>query len=147
MALDVISEIVIRRRRAEVAAFASDPDNVPKWYVNIVSVVWQTPRPAVIGSRIAFVAHFLGRRLEYTYEIVELVPDERMMMRTAQGPFPMETTYMWTDVADAHTCMTLRNRGMPRGFSTLFAPMMAVAVRRENRKDLARLKALLESQT
>lgn len=94
----------------------------------------------------AFVAHFLGRRLAYTYEVVDLVPGEQLVMRTAQGPFPMETTYTWEPVDDARTRMTLRNRGEPSGFSKLTAPFMAMAMRRANRKDLAALKALLERQ-
>jgi hypothetical protein len=65
-------------------------------------------------------------------------------MRTAQGPFPMETTYTFTELGTASTRMTLRNRGEPKGFSAISAPVLAVAMRRANRKDLATLKALLE---
>ena len=98
-----------------------------------------------IGSRVAFVARFLGRRLAYTYEFRELIPGERLVMSTAQGPFPMETTYTWTDAADAATThMTLRNRGEPAGFRRVAAPVMARAMRRANDKDLARLKQILE---
>ncbi len=146
MAVDVETEIVIQRPRAEVAEFAADPANVPAWYVNIKSVEWKTPPPAAVGSRIAFVAHFLGRRMAYTYEIVELVRGERLVMRTADGPFPMETTYAWETTPDGGTRMRLRNRGMPAGFSRLIAPFMGSAVRRANRKDLAALKRLLEAR-
>jgi len=90
------------------------------------------------------VAHFLGRRMAYTYEVVELVPGERLVMRTAEGPFPMETSYTWSTTGDGGTRMTLRNRGEPSGFSILVAPFMAAAVRRANRKDLQLLKELLE---
>lgn len=144
--VDVESAIVIERPRNEVAAYASNPDNAPAWYVNIKSVEWQTPRPAAIGSKIAFVAHFLGRRIAYTYEIVELVPGERFVMRTAEGPFPMETTYTWETIEGGGTRMTLRNRGTPVGFSRWVAPFMAWAVRGANRKDLAVLKTLLEAR-
>jgi hypothetical protein len=96
------------------------------------------------GSQLAFVAHFLGRRLAYTYEIIEFLPDEHLVMRTAEGPFPMETTYNWKSTAPDRTRMTLRNRGSPAGFSRMLAPFMAAAMRRANRKDLARLKELLE---
>ena len=144
MEVDVLSEIVIGRPPGEVAAYASDPDHAPDWYVNIKSVEWQTRPPLSVGSRIAFVAEFLGRRLAYTYEIVELVPGERLVMRTAEGPFPMETTYTWEGVSEGDTRMTLRNRGTPTGFSRLMAPFMAGAMRRANQKDLALLKQLLE---
>jgi hypothetical protein len=146
MPVDVVSDIVIARPRPEVAAFAGDPSNAPAWYVNIESVEWETPPPLRLGSRVAFVAHFLGRRLAYTYEIVELVAGTRLVMRTAQGPFPMETTYTWEPAGEAATRMSLRNRGEPSGFGKLAAPFMAAAMRRANRKDLAQLKALLEGR-
>jgi len=144
MPVDIVNEIEIERPLDVVAAYAGNPDNAPAWYVNIKSVEWKTPAPARVGSRIAFVAHFLGRRLAYTYEITDFVPGERLVMRTAEGPFPMETTYTWKATAGGHTHMTLRNRGEPSGFSKVVAPLMASAMRRANRKDLLQLKALLE---
>jgi hypothetical protein len=120
-------------------------DHAPEWYINIKSVEWQTPKPMVIGSKFAFVAHFLGRQLSYIYEVVEL-SDKSMVMRTADGPFPMETTYQFEEVNDHTTRMTLRNRGTPSGFSKLFAPFMAAMMRKANKKDLRALKAIVESQ-
>ncbi|MBZ9766658.1 MULTISPECIES: SRPBCC family protein [unclassified Mesorhizobium] len=145
MTIDVTSRIEIARPRAVVAAFSADPDNVPRWYVNIKSVEWKTPRPVQVGSRIAFVAQFLGRRLVYTYEIVDLVQGERLVMRTAEGPFPMETSYAWRDTREGATHMALRNRGTPTGFSRLVAPFIALAVRRSTDRDLLRLKNILEA--
>jgi uncharacterized membrane protein len=144
MAVDVLTEIVIERPCGQVAEYAGDPSRAPEWYANIESVSWQTPPPVTVGSRMDFVARFLGRRLAYTYEVVDLVPGERLVMRTAQGPFPMETTYTWQPLDDARTRMTLRNRGEPAGFATMAAPVMATAMRRANRKDLANLKRILE---
>lgn len=145
MALDVSSEIVIRRSRDQVAAYAAEPDNAPKWYQNIKSVEWQTPPPLRLGSQIAFVAHFLGRRMAYVYEVVELQTGQKLVMRTASGPFPMETTYEWKSLDPMTTRMTLRNRGNPSGFSRLAAPFMEFAMRRANLKDLERLKTILET--
>jgi hypothetical protein len=144
VSVDVLTDIVIERPRSEVARFAEDPARAPEWYVNIRAAEWKTPPPLRVGSQLAFVAHFLGRRLAYTYEVVDHAPGERLVMRTSEGPFPMETTYTWETVPGGATRMTLRNRGAPSGFAKLAAPLMAVAMRRANRKDLARLKRLLE---
>ena len=147
MKVDVSNEIVIQRPLTEVAEYAANPANAPTWYMNIKAVEWKTPPPVRVGSQVAFVAQFLGRQLAYTYEVVEFTRDERLVMRTAEGPFPMETTYTWEPTAEGGTRMTLRNRGTPSGFSSVMAPFMARAVRRANRKDLAALKQLLERST
>jgi polyketide cyclase/dehydrase/lipid transport protein len=144
MTVDVVSEIEIARPRTEVAAYAVDPDNATSWYENIEKVEWRSPRPLAVGSRVAFVAAFLGRRIAYTYEVREHVPGERLLMSTAEGPFPMETIYTWHDAPSQRTVMRLRNRGEPAGFARISAPLMVWAIRRANHKDLRQLKAILE---
>lgn len=145
MSVDVLVETVIERPRSAVAAYAGDPSNAPAWYANIDSIEWLTEPPLREGSRMAFVARFLGRRLAYTYEVVELVAGERLVMRTAQGPFPMETAYEWSDAPGGGTLMRLRNRGEPAGFSRAVAPLMARSIARATTGDLRVLKRLLES--
>ncbi|MEZ4369237.1 MAG: SRPBCC family protein [Polyangiaceae bacterium] len=144
MFVDVQTETLIQRPLEEVATFSADPDNAPRWYANIKSVEWRSQPGVRVGARVAFVAHFLGRRMAYTYEIVEYEPEARLVMRTAEGPFPMETSYGW-EAAGQGTLMRLRNRGEPSGFKGLMAPLMQSAMRRANLKDLALLKQLLEA--
>ena len=145
MPVDVTTQTVINRPVGEVASFVADPSNATKWYVNIKEATWKTNPPLVVGSRVAFAAEFMGKRLEYTYEFTEVVPRERVVMRTAEGPFPMETVYAWEAAGEGATRMMLRNHGSPKGFSRLMAPFMSFAMGRANRKDLLRLKEILES--
>ncbi|MGK2860509.1 MAG: SRPBCC family protein [Chitinophagaceae bacterium] len=145
-AVDVFSEILISASSEEVAAFASNPDNATAWYTNIKSVEWITSAPMQEGSQIAFKAQFLGRQLLYVYEITEWIPGEKLVMKTADGPFPMETTYTWKEMDKQTTRMTLRNRGIPSGFSKFFAPFMSFMMRSANRKDLQLLKKIIENK-
>jgi uncharacterized protein YndB with AHSA1/START domain len=144
--IDVTTETTIRRPRSAVAAYAANPDNAPEWYANIKSVRWKTAPPLEVGTELEFVARFLGGSMAYTYSVLEYLPGERLVMRTTEGPFPMETTYAWRDAGEETTEMTLRNRGEPDRFSKFSAPVVARAVRRANRKDLARLRSILESR-
>lgn len=143
LTVDVVTTIEILRPRGQVSAFAADPSNATAWYKNIKAVQWETPPPAAVGSKIRFRAEFLGRTLDYVYEIREHEPGSRFVMATAHGPFPMETTYIWDDTPNG-TKMMLRNRGEPSGFAAITAPVMTAAMKRANQSDLRRLKAILE---
>lgn len=143
--VDVATEIVIHRPREVVASYAADPGNAPTWYTNIKAVSWESTPPLAVGSRLAFRARFLGRNLDYVYEFTELDPGTKLVMRTAQGPFPMQTTYTWADTEGSATRMTLRNTGQPAGFSAVVNLLMAPMMRRAMRKDLALLKQILEA--
>jgi uncharacterized protein YndB with AHSA1/START domain len=142
--VDVTTETLIERPPGVVSAYACDPANAPAWYGNITHTEWKSEPVVHVGARVAFVAEFLGKRLEYTYEVVEFEPGERLVMRTAEAPFPMETIYTFEETRDGHTHMTLRNHGEPSGVSKLMAPMIAAAMKSANAKDLAKLKEILE---
>lgn len=143
--VDVFTEIKIQRPVDQVSDYAANPDNAPEWYVNIQSSEWQTPKPLKVGSKVAFRARFLGRDLAYVYEITEFIQGKKLVMRTANGPFPMETTYTWEALSDNSTLMKLRNRGNPTGFSKMAAPFMSSMMKKANNKDLKKIKDILEN--
>lgn len=143
--VDVVTEIMIRCPLQKVSEYAANPDHAPEWYVNIDSVEWRTEKPLSVHSQIAFKATFLGKNLSYIYEIKEFIPEQKLVMKTANGPFPMETTYKWESMDESTTKMTLRNQGNPTGFSKWMTPIMSTMMKKANKKDLKKIKDILEN--
>jgi hypothetical protein len=141
--VDVITNIEINVPINKLAAYACNPDHAPEWYVNIQSVEWKTAKPLQVGSKIDFTAKFMGKELTYTYEVVEF-SSQKFVMKTAEGPFPMETSYSFSAQTPDSSIMTLRNKGKPSGFSRLFTPFISFMMRRANNKDLKMIKSILE---
>jgi len=104
----------------------------------------ETPKPIMLGSRIAFKAKFLGRELAYVYEVINYILGKKLVMKTAHGPFPMETIYTWNAIDENQTRMTLRNIGNPTGFNKVLSLFMKSMMRGANIKDLKKVKAILE---
>ena|SRR5689334_22763149 len=144
--IDVSTKIDINCSRDKVAEYSANPDNAPKWYVNIKGAKWRTPRPLKVGSQIIFKAKFLGKSLVYIYEISEYAAKQKMVMKTIVGPFPMETIYTWQSIDGNITRMSLQNRGNLPGLSRLLTPLFSFAIRKANNKDLQRLKQIIESE-
>jgi hypothetical protein len=120
---------------------------VPDWHANIADVMWESPPPLAVGTRISFVTEILSQRLTYTYQVTELVQGELLVISTEEGPFPIETTYTWEEAPGGNTVMRLRNRGEPIGLGKkMSARLLARSIRRANEADLRRLKEILESQ-
>lgn len=144
MPVDVQMEIIIERELPEVAAYAADPRRAPEWYSLVDEIEWDDDARLEVGTQVAFVSHASRRKQSFLFEVREYVPEERLVMRTTGGSYPMEATYTWEAHAGRSTKMTLRNRGEPSGLLALLAPLLAPAMRRSIRIDLERLKRRLE---
>jgi hypothetical protein len=137
-------EVAIARPAEEVTGFAFDPTNDPAWIGGIREAELQGPRPVRVGSRVRRVARFLGQRILYVMDIVELT-DGRMRMHAVEAPFPMDVTYEFTP-AGGRTKARIRIQGHPSGYYRLAGPLLPGMVRRSVTGDLRRLKRIVESK-
>ena len=142
MGVNVFIETMIDCDRQRVAAFATDPANDRDWIGGVVEAKKLTEGPVAIGTRVARVANFLGRRFSYTLEVIDMEPDQKVVMTTST-PFPMMVVYEF-EGAGRNTLMRIRVSGEPRGFFRLGGPFLPRMVRGNVMKDLGRLKQRLE---
>lgn len=144
MAIDVHAATEITRPADEVAAFAMEAENDTRWIGGIASARRLTPGPTAVGTRVERVAHFLGRRIDYVMEVAELDPGRRIVLRSIKSPFPMKVTYSFEPVANG-TRASVRVEGGPESLLRFAGGLMSPAVRRNLRKDVARLKQICET--
>jgi uncharacterized protein YndB with AHSA1/START domain len=144
MSVDITAETIIDRPRDRVAAFVMDPRNDPIWIGGILEARQETEGPFGEGTRVARVASFLGRRMQYTPVVVAYQPGQRLVMQTDK-PFPMTIAYTFEDAVGGGTRTSVRVEGDGSGFYRLAAPLLATMVRRNVQNDLETLKGLLEA--
>ena len=140
----ISTEIQISCPIALVYEYAIDPDTVMEWHSNITSVNWETEKPLVIGSRIAFGMRLLRQQMIHSSEVIELVPQERMVMHVMDDHFELSTTYTWTSLSDDETKMTATCNGHLRGFSSVISRLAILAMGIANKKSLRAIKSVLE---
>ena len=145
LSMDVQVHTEIARPRETVADYLFDWRNDTAWIGGISEARRADEGDFGVGSRVARIAHFLGKRIEYVNEVVELEPGRRLVMRSVQGPFPMRVTYEVEDT-DGGTRVRLRNQGDARRVYRFAGPFIARAVRRATQRDLGRLKRIVESR-
>lgn len=136
MSIDVTAEVHVRCDRETVAAYMSDPANDREWIGGVREARLLAEPPLAVGARVARVARFLGRRIEYVMEIERLEPARCVDMRSVAGPFPMRVTYTFED-RDGGTVARNRVRGGAIG-------LMGPLVRRSIQRDLHALRDRLE---
>ena len=142
--MDVKVETVIERPRLEVARYAMDPANDPLWIGGVEEARPLTSGPIAVGSRVARVAKFMGRRIDYVLEVLEHQPTGVLVMRSIEAPFPMLVTYGFADAVGGGTVVRIRVEGEPDGWMRFGGRLSSFMVKRKVRGDLKRLKGLLE---
>ena len=145
MPVDVTATATIDCPCHEVVAYLRDPANDTSWIGGLRSARLLTPGPVAVGSQVERVASFLGRRVDYVNEITELT-GERLAMRSVRSPFPMRVTYGHRPTGDNATEVSVRVEGDAGRYYALLAPLLGVAVRRSNTRDLRNLKQVLGKQ-
>ncbi len=143
MSTRVDESIEIRSPRTDVARYMFDWRNDPEWIGGISEARHLDDGDLRVGSRVARVASFLGRRIEYVLEVEELAPDARLAMRSVAGPFPMTVEYELAEGSGA-TRARIRVGGDAGGFYRLARPLLNRAAARSIARDLRRLKERLE---
>ena len=138
MSIDVTAELVINLPREKVAAFVTEPANDPVWVGGIVKAKMLTEPPVQVGTKVARVAKFMGKRMHYTPEVVACEPNALVAMR-AESPLAMTIRYEFED-ADGGTLTRVCVHGDGTGFFRLAGPLLSRMVRRNINRDLRSLK-------
>ena len=142
--VDVRTEIIINLPKEKVAEYVSDPGNTPNWCSHITSVEWNGHAPLRAGVKIVFNERIMRRHQQYVCEVVEIIPGQKVVVKTRNKKMRMETTVAWQAINENTTCMTVWSRGIPRALSRMISPFMALVIRNTNRKNLKQLKRMLE---
>lgn len=142
--VDVTLEVVVRRPRADVAAYMFDPRFDTEWTTGIVDSRPQQEGRLAEGDKVVRTAKFLDRTFDYEFQVLDTDGDSFVHMKVDR-PFPMQIRYELED-RGGETLTRIHTWGAPGGFFKLAAPLMTPKVRKNIANDLALLKVAVESR-
>ncbi len=134
----------IRRPVEDVFAYATDPAKTPEWKTSVFESRAEPVGPMRVGTKIHTVMRLLGRRIESTAEITELVPNRKLVQKT-NSPFSVEVTCL-AEPTSAGTKVTATAVAEPGGFFKMAEPVLARIVKKQGQAELETLKDLLEAR-
>jgi hypothetical protein len=102
------------------------------------------PGPIRVGSKIHTVMRFLGRRIDGTAEVTELVPNRKLVQKT-NSPFPVEVTCL-AEPTSAGTKVTATAVAEPGGFFKMAEPVLVRIAKKQGQAELQTMKGLLEAR-
>lgn len=134
----------INRPVEEVFALVDDLARMPEW-IHILSESVPSESPTRVGTRVTNRVHLLRRDFDNTLEVVERVPNRRMVLKT-DTPFAVTATYL-LEPGDGGTTFTTLLEAQPNasGFFKLSEPILSRVATRRFKGHLRRLKKQLEA--
>ena len=138
--------IVIDRPVADVFAYMDDVHREREWQPNLREAEQTPPGPTAVGTQKRYVSDFMGKRVENTYEVVELEAGRRVVYKTTRGSSIDATSEVRCEPVGGGTRVTMFVQGKPAGVLR-FVPkkVMEKVYQAELAASLDRLKARLEA--
>ena len=137
--------VVIQRPLSEVFAYLDDVEVEMEWQPNLREVEQIPPGPSVVGSKKRYVSEFMGKRVENTYEVVEMGPGWRVVYESTPDSALDATTEIRCEEVGTGTRVTMVVTGRPKGALRLLPKaLLEKTSRDELEASLKRLKARLE---
>ena len=137
-----VATIRISRPLDEVWAVLTDPEKSPIWSTPTIEEHWLTPPPVGVGSRRRAVNRGFGRTQTNDAEVTAYVPGRSWTMTSVTGP-RFVATADFKEIAGA-TQVDFTWSFRLAGGQRLLEPIVLHVFMSQFRKDLARLKALME---
>lgn len=145
MSVNITVHSDIQAPAAAVFAYVTEIGNDPVWTSGLLEARQVSEGTYGPGTRFERVSKFLGRRMTYVIDVVEVEAGRRVLMRTSSGPFPMEITYTVDPLGPEQTRFSIQAKGDPGGFFSLMGPLLNRQVARQIQLDVDTLKEVLEA--
>jgi hypothetical protein len=91
--INFISNTLIYRPITEIFNFISTPENDFQWQYGILASAQISEGAARVGAFFRSIGHFMGRRIESTFEVTEYEPTRKYGFKSHSGPMDLRTLY------------------------------------------------------
>ncbi len=129
----------------EVFDFIANTENNSLWQYGSLESVQISEGGVRVGTLFSSFGHFMGRRIQSTFEVTDFESNKSYGFKTLSGPVQLQASYTF-EAVDHGTNLAVSTRVSPDGFFKLVDPIVTRVAKRQFKENLAKLKDLLEAR-
>ena len=141
--IQIVSSIQIYQPIKRVFDFISAPENDFQWQYGTLASAQISGSTSGLGACFQSTGHFMGRRIQSTFEVIEYEPNHRYGFRSLSGPLLSFTSYT-LDIAKGHTQVKLSMQANLINLMEVNENVFEKKMKRQLKENLAMLKSILE---
>lgn len=134
----------IYRSLKQVFSFVTTPENDFQWQYGTLASTQISKGEMGIGSLFRTIGHFMGRRIESTYEVTEFEPNKRYGFKSLYGPIYSHTLYTF-EMIEGSTRINISSQASPGDLFKADDIIVEKKIKKQYRENLAILKSVLET--
>jgi Polyketide cyclase / dehydrase and lipid transport len=143
--INLISTKLIYRPIQQIFDFISTPENDFQWQYGTLKSAQTSEGGIGVGTFFRSIGHFMGHRIQGTFEVTEYEPNQKYGFKSLSGPLHSQTLYTF-EIAGGGTKVNIATQATITNLFQIDENILEKKLRKQLKENLELLKDILEQK-